>query len=591
MNKDIIKHLINGFRCFTRKDIKFLVVILLISIIAYKKLLWFIDYNIMLVILSIGVTLIYMAFKGLFFTNRLSKEAFKFRLVGFTDKFGYSPKLKRIKKPSFSDIKEIRKIVYNYKTKYLHEYLELLEEKTKKQGRASYIKPRKTLLVKILNTSYIQAKKEYFTSKFSSKITQQAIAEFNRFSVVEMEFYSNIILENWKKKKNELENIFNTNIVDIRLKTNSKKMIVVSTQKYKDNTVIYKDEKKKLDERYKDILERLGLNITDIKVVDSDYNTIIHIDTLNTRSDIEKILPELKDRMKIRRNTFVQLSKEKDFSIFITKKIGIITFEDIFKQEYQKISQLELPVILGKNSKGKNVIVDLVKNYHTIVAGTTGGGKTNTLHTIMLSLLLQNSNCVFCFLDPKKTEFKDYRFIKKVVYKDSPKDMLKLIEDLVIEMDRRNKLFNPVPFCTNIEEYNEMTGSKLPYIIVMIEELADLICQGSNEEGYVKRFEKALQRLSQMGRSTGFRLYLATQKPNADTISTYVKTNCVTRICFFVPNTIDSNVVLDNSKGSKLLKDLGQFIYQIKGIDTVLQAPLLPIEQKIKLVTYLQENQ
>ncbi|MBN1779183.1 MAG: DNA translocase FtsK 4TM domain-containing protein [Candidatus Buchananbacteria bacterium] len=209
-----------------------------------------------------------------------------------------------------------------------------------------------------------------------------------------------------------------------------------------------------------------------------------------------------------------------------------------------------LMLALGQDVMGRAWLADLKKMPHLLIAGATGSGKSVMVNTIILSLLFQNGpgDLKFILVDPKRVELPGYNGIPHLL---TPviTDVKKTINALrwaVSEMERRFELLSQVNK-RNIESYNAEMPEKIPYIVFVIDELADLMSASAAE------VEAAIIRLSQMARAVGIHLILATQRPSVDVITGLIKANITSRIAFSVASLVDSRTILDMAGAEKLL--------------------------------------
>jgi len=222
--------------------------------------------------------------------------------------------------------------------------------------------------------------------------------------------------------------------------------------------------------------------------------------------------------------------------------------EVLSSAEYQE-SDSKLTLAIGKDITGKPVVVDLGELPHLLIAGTTGSGKTVCLNSLILSLLFRASpwEVKFIMVDPKRVElssFNDLPHLLCPVLTETKKVSL-AFNWLVNEMENRYKLFAKVG-TRNIEAYNEKQ-EKIPYIVVVVDELADLMVVAREQ------MESAIMRLAQLARAVGIHLILATQRPSVDVITGVIKANFPARISFKVASKVDSRTVLDMNGADKLL--------------------------------------
>ena len=216
-------------------------------------------------------------------------------------------------------------------------------------------------------------------------------------------------------------------------------------------------------------------------------------------------------------------------------------------------SKIPLPLAMGKGSGGEPVVADLASMPHVLIAGSTGSGKSVCINAIIASLLLELSpeRLRLLLVDPKRVELTPYQGLPHLL---SPvlveaDEALPALRGLVAEMQSRYKQFEKVS-ARNIEAYNgKMTdpSSRLPYIVLIVDELADLMMTVPAE------VEQSLCRLAQLGRATGIHIVLATQRPSVDVLTGLIKANFPSRISFAVSSQIDSRTILDGSGAEKLL--------------------------------------
>ena len=246
-----------------------------------------------------------------------------------------------------------------------------------------------------------------------------------------------------------------------------------------------------------------------------------------------------------------------------------------------------LPVALGRDVSGAPAYTDLVEMPHMLVAGATGTGKTIFLNSLILSLLYKHTpeTLRLIMVDPKRVEFQNYNTLPHllcpVIY-DAPKTM-NALQWLTKEMERRFEVFSEIP-TRNIRTYNQdksvvNSNSQLPYIVLMIDELADLMAAKGRE------LETGIVRLAQMARATGIHLVLATQRPSVEVITGLIKANITSRITFQVASQVDSRTVLDSAGAEKLLGSGDMLFLSSKSSKvTRIQGPYIP-EKEVKKVT------
>ncbi len=233
------------------------------------------------------------------------------------------------------------------------------------------------------------------------------------------------------------------------------------------------------------------------------------------------------------------------------RSLEVVTLKTMLSSSAVQKSKSKLTVSLGLDVSGSPVTADIAKMPHVLVAGTTGSGKSVLINAFISSLLFRASpaEVKLILVDPKRVEFTGYNGIPHLL---TPvivevEKILSALKWAMGEMDRRYKLFAEQGV-RNIDSYNELSGFQaLPYIVIIIDELADLMMFAPVE------VEDAIARLAQMARATGIHLVIATQRPSVNVITGLIKANIPTRIAFSVSSMIDSRVVLDSPGAEKLL--------------------------------------
>lgn len=245
--------------------------------------------------------------------------------------------------------------------------------------------------------------------------------------------------------------------------------------------------------------------------------------------------------------------------IEIPNKVGaLVTLKEILASDNLKNKKSNLTLPLGRDVAGAPYAADLKEMPHLLIAGATGSGKSVSINSMIISLLYQNSpqDLRLILVDPKRVEFTHYNGIPHLlapVVHDVDKT-ISALKWTIAEMDRRFRLFQETNR-RNIEAYNaNPTNGKLPYIVLFIDELADLMAQAANE------VEGAIVRLAQMARATGIHLVMATQRPSVDVITGLIKANITNRIAFAVASQVDSRTILDLAGAERLLGN-GDMLY------------------------------
>jgi len=231
------------------------------------------------------------------------------------------------------------------------------------------------------------------------------------------------------------------------------------------------------------------------------------------------------------------------------KRDDVFLTEIISSDSFSK-KDTKLPIALGKSISGIPITVDLTSMPHLLVAGTTGSGKSVCINSIIMSLLYKHGpdSCKFILIDPKMLELSSYEGIPNLLTSviTDAKKATSALSWTVREMESRYKLMSSEGV-RNIDGYNEKHKLKMPYIVVVVDEMSDLmLVSGKEIEGYV-------QKLSAMARAAGIHIIMATQRPSVDVITGTIKANFPTRISFQVSSKIDSKTVLGEQGAEQLL--------------------------------------
>ena len=229
---------------------------------------------------------------------------------------------------------------------------------------------------------------------------------------------------------------------------------------------------------------------------------------------------------------------------------SFVYLKEVLSSNAFQDSKSNIPLALGKDITGQSIVADLDDMPHILIAGTTGSGKTVCVNSLILSLLykLSPNDLKFVMVDPKMVELMPFNGLPHLlcpVITDAKKAAVAL-NWVVNEMEERYQLLAKVGV-RNIEAYNEKTEEKLPYIVVIIDEFADLMNVARDQ------IENAITRLAQLSRAVGIHLMLATQRPSVDVITGVIKANLPARISFKVASKVDSRTVLDMNGADKLL--------------------------------------
>ncbi|HZY64708.1 MAG TPA: DNA translocase FtsK [Rubrobacteraceae bacterium] len=234
-----------------------------------------------------------------------------------------------------------------------------------------------------------------------------------------------------------------------------------------------------------------------------------------------------------------------------------VTLGDIF-QEYPAANDWALPVGLGKDISGRAVFFDLAEMPHLLVAGTTGSGKSVMLNSLLTSLLLTTDprRVKMVLVDPKRVELAPFGRIPHLITPvvTDVKKAANALSWAVAEMERRYEVLEKMGV-RSLEGYNDRVETPMPYVVVVIDELADLMMAAA------AKVEDAVIRLAQKARAVGIHLVVATQRPSVDVITGMIKANIPSRVAFAVSSQVDSRVILD-SAGAEALLGMGDMLYK-----------------------------
>ena len=258
-----------------------------------------------------------------------------------------------------------------------------------------------------------------------------------------------------------------------------------------------------------------------------------------------------------------------------------VTLREIISYDKFQKKDIKLPIALGKSISGMPIVGDLTSMPHLLIAGTTGSGKSVCINTIIVSLLykLNPDLCKFILIDPKMLELSTYEGIPHLltpVITDAKK-ATSALSWTVKEMNSRYKLMSKVGV-RNIDGYNNKHKLKMPYIVVVVDEMSDLMLVAGKE------IENYIQKLSQMARAAGIHIIMATQRPSVDVITGTIKANFPTRISFQVSSKIDSRTIL-GEQGAEQLLGKGDMLFMSSANKIVrIHGPYVS-EQEIEKIT------
>ncbi len=252
-----------------------------------------------------------------------------------------------------------------------------------------------------------------------------------------------------------------------------------------------------------------------------------------------------------------------------------------------KKREIKLPIALGKSISGKPIVGDLFSMPHLLIAGTTGSGKSVCINTIILSLLYRHTpdKCKFILIDPKMLELSTYEGIPHLLCPviTEAKKAASVLGWVVKEMESRYRLMTKEGV-RNIDGYNAKHKLPMPYIVVVVDEMSDLMLVAGKE------IENYIQKLSQMARAAGIHIIMATQRPSVDVITGTIKANFPTRISFQVTSKIDSRTIL-GEQGAEQLLGKGDMLYMSSANRIVrIHAPFVSDNEIEKINNFLRSQ-
>ena len=264
-----------------------------------------------------------------------------------------------------------------------------------------------------------------------------------------------------------------------------------------------------------------------------------------------------------------------------------VYLSEILNNPNFKKKELKLPIALGKNISGIPIIGDLTSMPHLLIAGTTGSGKSVCINTIILSLLFRHApdKCKFILIDPKMLELSTYEGVPHLLCPviTEAKKAASVLGWVVKEMESRYRLMTKEGV-RNIDGYNGKHKLSMPYIVVVVDEMSDLMLVAGKE------IENYIQKLSQMARAAGIHIIMATQRPSVDVITGTIKANFPTRISFQVTSKIDSRTIL-GEQGAEQLLGKGDMLYMSSANKIVrIHAPFVSDNEIEKINNFLRSQ-
>jgi len=273
-------------------------------------------------------------------------------------------------------------------------------------------------------------------------------------------------------------------------------------------------------------------------------------------------------------------------------EVSIVTMREVMETPTFTNSEARLTIAFGRDISGQTIVGNLAKMPHLLVAGATGSGKSVCINGIITSILYKAKpdEVKFMMVDPKMVELNVYNGIPHLLTPvvTDPRRASLALKKIVVEMEKRYELFSKSG-ARNIEGYNQMMQDNpeaiLPYIVVIVDELADLMMVAAND------VEDAIARLAQMARAAGIHLIIATQRPSVDVITGVIKANIPSRIAFGVSSQVDSRTILDMAGAEKLL-GRGDMLYMPMGASkpTRVQGAFMSDQEVETIVSYVRSQ-
>ncbi len=342
-----------------------------------------------------------------------------------------------------------------------------------------------------------------------------------------------------------------------------------------------------------------------LEKVFADFN--IQISVVNVKLGPVVTLYEILPAAGIKINTIINLADDISRSmgvgavriaqIFGTQYLGVevpndvresVTIKELLSDQNFKSTTHKIPICIGKDISGNIEVIDLSKTPHLLVAGTTGSGKSVFINTLLASLLYKfsPSELRLILIDPKMLELSVYNDIAHLLTPvvTEPKKAIIALKWVCKEMERRYSMMNEEG-TRNLEGYNQKASEKLPFIIVFIDEMADLMMTAGKE------VEHYVQRLAQMARACGIHLVMATQRPSVDIITGSIKANFPSRVSFQVASKYDSRTVLGEIGAEQLLGN-GDMLMTKNGANLIrYQSAFISDNEVNKLILEIKRSQ
>ncbi|MBF0710147.1 DUF87 domain-containing protein [Gemella sp. GL1.1] len=372
------------------------------------------------------------------------------------------------------------------------------------------------------------------------------IDEFNKIEIKD-------IKETQVKKENLDISYDHYNLPPLDLLADPKKNKIVSKNDIVNKSKILQSTFKNFGIEVKIVKAVVGPSITQFQILPTPGTKVSKITNLSSDIALNLAAKDIRIEAPIPGKSLIGIEIPNIVNQLVTMKEVFINSEDDFP----------LSVSLGKDVSGESIFARLDKMPHLLIAGSTGSGKSVCVNTIITSILLKNrpDEVKLIMIDPKMVELSIYDGIPHLMTPvvTNPIKAADVLHKVVLEMERRYREFS-IARVKNIEGFNKISKQdqeykKMPYIVVIIDELADLMLVASKE------VEESIARITQMARAAGIHLIIATQRPSVDVITGVIKSNIPSRIAFAVSSSIDSRTILDKA-GAETLLGKGDMLFQ-----------------------------
>ena len=427
-------------------------------------------------------------------------------------------------------------------------------------------------------------------------------------------FFKTLFIIIKKRKKDEIKNFDNNQDVIESISESSEKLIqedLPFNKKPSENQIKYKFKLPSIDFLKKPTRSERDKNLSEDKIDEKTLEKIL-LD-FGVEGNIKKVsrgpvvtLNEFEPAAGIKVSKIINLSEDiarntssesaRIATIPGSNTIGIelpnssrenVYLSEIISSTNFLKKEIKLPIALGKSISGIPIVEDLTSMPHLLIAGTTGSGKSVCINTIILSLLYKHTpeKCKFILIDPKMLELSTYEGIPHLLCPviTEAKRAASVLGWVVKEMESRYRLMTREGV-RNIDGYNSKHKLPMPYIVVIVDEMSDLMLVAGKEiEGYI-------QKLSQMARAAGIHIIMATQRPSVDVITGTIKANFPTRISFQVTSKIDSRTIL-GEQGAEQLLGKGDMLYMSSANKIVrIHAPYVSENEIEKINNFLRSQ-